>query len=395
MKKIIAIILLSVLFCGIVEAKKTPQQKAEAKAQRKANRQEWWANNKGEVGNFVGSVVLGITSNAYEAQTGDSQTANQMRQVGIDYGLSANVVNHSSNLTSSAPKNEKIASAVALTSDFIDKASDEFSDVAILNVELHDLNLDYIQKINKATTEEEKAILKAEWSDKQKDLSNEIRDTWTSLKAEKDEECAQEMEEARSDEERAAIFRRCKNCKPCHDAEVESKKRQAKEEQEEGVFDEEFAITDNGDIKEVDKTIVANSSEYNHTNNSINSQKNAKIQRQQAIEKLETAKIEVYAFDEVILTAKQKSELNEIAKTLATYTDLNVCIIGHTCNIGAKHVNYRKGLKRAEAGKEYLIEKGINENRIIVDSKGDSEPLMPNTSNSNRQQNRRITFTVK
>ena len=51
-------------------------------------------------------------------------------------------------------------------------------------------------------------------------------------------------------------------------------------------------------------------------------------------------------------------------------------------------------MKRAQATKEYLISKGVAESRITIDSKGETEPLVPNTSKENFKQNRRVEIQI-
>jgi outer membrane protein OmpA-like peptidoglycan-associated protein len=115
-------------------------------------------------------------------------------------------------------------------------------------------------------------------------------------------------------------------------------------------------------------------------------------ERRNAIQKIETAKIDGYSFDETALSQSQKSELDAVADALNRYSDIKVFIVGHTCEIGYKSINLKKGLKRAEAGKEYLIEKGISPERISVDSSGETQPFVQNLSEENRRKNRRIEF---
>jgi len=118
-------------------------------------------------------------------------------------------------------------------------------------------------------------------------------------------------------------------------------------------------------------------------------------ERNKAIQKVNTTKINEYTLNETALSQSQKSELNGVADVLNKYSDVKVLIIGHTCDISSQDINLKVGLKRAEAGKEYLIEKGIVSERISVDSKGKTQPLVPNTSSENRKQNRRIEFVVE
>ena len=53
-------------------------------------------------------------------------------------------------------------------------------------------------------------------------------------------------------------------------------------------------------------------------------------------------------------------------------------------------INLKKGLKRAEQCKMYLVGKGIAENRIITDSKGELAPKYDNKTFMGRAQNRRV-----
>ena len=118
-------------------------------------------------------------------------------------------------------------------------------------------------------------------------------------------------------------------------------------------------------------------------------------ERKNAIQKIATTKVSGYTFDETALFDNQKSELDVIADILNKYPDVKVLIVGHTCEIGYKNINLKKGLKRADAGKKYLIDKGISSDRISIESKGETESFIPNTSSENRKQNRRIEFIVE
>lgn len=89
-----------------------------------------------------------------------------------------------------------------------------------------------------------------------------------------------------------------------------------------------------------------------------------------------------------------KSRLDSIADIMKKYPDVRVAIVGHTCDIASAATNYKVGLKRAQEVAAYLENKGIAANRIDVSSKGETEPLVPNTSEKNRKINRRVEITV-
>lgn len=124
-------------------------------------------------------------------------------------------------------------------------------------------------------------------------------------------------------------------------------------------------------------------------------ERKAAEERKDAVRIVETTVIDNYSFDETTLSDNQKLKLENVTDILNKYSDIKVLIIGHTCNIGYKNINLKKGLKRADACKEFLIEKGINAERISIDSRGETEPLVQNSSKENRAQNRRVAFAME
>jgi len=69
-------------------------------------------------------------------------------------------------------------------------------------------------------------------------------------------------------------------------------------------------------------------------------------------------------------------------------------IAGHTDNVGTPEYNLNLSLKRAEAIKNFLVKKGIRENRLTARGYGSQYPLVDNSTESNRQKNRRSEFIV-
>lgn len=118
-------------------------------------------------------------------------------------------------------------------------------------------------------------------------------------------------------------------------------------------------------------------------------------ERKNALQTLGAIKIDGFAFDVTDLSDEQKPKLDEVANILNKYSDVNVLLTGHTCKIGYKNINQRKGMKRAESAKAYLMSKGVADSRITVDSKGETEPIVPNTSRENFKKNRRVEIQVK
>ncbi len=84
--------------------------------------------------------------------------------------------------------------------------------------------------------------------------------------------------------------------------------------------------------------------------------------------------------------------LDKIARQLRDNPAIEVEIRGHTDIVGSRVANLKLSKARAESVKEYLVVKGIDENRIITSGAGPDEPVASNKTASGRARNRRIEF---
>jgi outer membrane protein OmpA-like peptidoglycan-associated protein len=73
---------------------------------------------------------------------------------------------------------------------------------------------------------------------------------------------------------------------------------------------------------------------------------------------------------------------------------VNILITGHTDNVGSASYNQNLSLQRAKSVQDYLINHGFHQGRVLVEGKGDNEPMIPNTSAQNQALNRRITIKI-
>lgn len=126
----------------------------------------------------------------------------------------------------------------------------------------------------------------------------------------------------------------------------------------------------------------------------IEAERRAAEEKKQAIEKVVSTVPNDYKFDVVELSDSQKLQLDEVAAVLKKYPDVTVLLTGHTCKIGYKSINMKKGLERANMAKDYLLEKGVREQQIQVESKGELEPITTNSTPEGRAENRRIEISL-
>jgi outer membrane protein OmpA-like peptidoglycan-associated protein len=95
--------------------------------------------------------------------------------------------------------------------------------------------------------------------------------------------------------------------------------------------------------------------------------------------KIDDAEVESY-LDEVISRIKDSGE--------------KVILTGHTDNDGSSSFNIELGERRAVAVQDYFIKKGITPSKVIVRSKGETEPIASNDSEEGRAKNRRTELQI-
>ncbi len=86
--------------------------------------------------------------------------------------------------------------------------------------------------------------------------------------------------------------------------------------------------------------------------------------------------------------------LDQIVQLLKENPTVIVEIQGHTDNTGSLALNMKLSQQRAEAVKRYLVEHGIEEDRLIAKGYGPKKPIAPNDTPENRAKNRRVEIVV-
>ncbi|WP_461101937.1 OmpA family protein [Spirosoma koreense] len=94
------------------------------------------------------------------------------------------------------------------------------------------------------------------------------------------------------------------------------------------------------------------------------------------------------------LAEKSRTELDRLAAFLQANPAVKVEISGHTDDKGDAAVNQTLSQKRAQSVVSYLTKAGISPARIRAIGYGKTRPIAPNTTEENRQLNRRIEWKV-
>lgn len=96
-----------------------------------------------------------------------------------------------------------------------------------------------------------------------------------------------------------------------------------------------------------------------------------------------------FDFNSIKLKGEYALDLDKMLQILEANPTFRVIITGHTDDTGSAVYNQSLSLKRSLSIKTYLISKGIQSDRITCIGKGESKPIVPNTSEEGRRINRR------
>lgn len=95
---------------------------------------------------------------------------------------------------------------------------------------------------------------------------------------------------------------------------------------------------------------------------------------EESINKLDWITLETVYFDFDSVQLKYWKRLKDSLEKILSNSDLEVMVVGHACHIGDEEYNISLGEHRARAVYQYLAVRGIPENRLYIDTMGESEP---------------------
>jgi outer membrane protein OmpA-like peptidoglycan-associated protein len=101
-----------------------------------------------------------------------------------------------------------------------------------------------------------------------------------------------------------------------------------------------------------------------------------------------------FEIDSDTIKAQSFSVLDRAARVLQDYPDVRLKIEGHTDSDGGEEHNLDLSQRRAMSVGQYLIDAGVNPDRLEWQGYGESRPIASNNTQDGKAQNRRVEFHV-
>jgi OmpA-OmpF porin, OOP family len=101
-----------------------------------------------------------------------------------------------------------------------------------------------------------------------------------------------------------------------------------------------------------------------------------------------------FDFDKAIITDSSFTILDTMVEFLKDSSLKKIKLIGYSDSLGDSTYNKVLSLKRASAAKKYLVEKGVESSRIVMEGLGEVNPIGANDTETGRKENRRVEFEV-
>lgn len=102
-----------------------------------------------------------------------------------------------------------------------------------------------------------------------------------------------------------------------------------------------------------------------------------------------------FEFDESKLLETSYIELDRLNDQLREFRDLSIVLEGHTDNMGTYEYNIQLSRERAKAVVDYLVENGLEKDRVSFKGYGYTRPLSDNRTETGRSLNRRVAFRIQ
>ncbi len=101
-------------------------------------------------------------------------------------------------------------------------------------------------------------------------------------------------------------------------------------------------------------------------------------------------------FDESGVRMRSASQpvLDRVVDFAEDCAEVNIELVGHSDASGPEELNLKLSLQRAQAVADYLVERGMVSERLVLSAAGSTEPVADNATRLGRERNRRVEFRL-
>jgi OOP family OmpA-OmpF porin len=100
-----------------------------------------------------------------------------------------------------------------------------------------------------------------------------------------------------------------------------------------------------------------------------------------------------FDYDKYEIKNEYQDYLRKMIKMVKSHSDLRIKITGHTDADGSDRYNEKLSQKRAKALIRFFEDNGLEKSRVVIDFKGEKQPIDSNKTPEGKQKNRRVDFS--
>ncbi|MFN5812375.1 MAG: outer membrane protein OmpA [Burkholderiales bacterium] len=101
-----------------------------------------------------------------------------------------------------------------------------------------------------------------------------------------------------------------------------------------------------------------------------------------------------FDFNKSVIKPEAKAKLDDLVDKIKAINLEVIIAVGHTDAVGSDEYNQKLSMRRSNAVKAYLINKGVDKTRIYTEGKGEKQPVADNSTKEGRAKNRRVEIEV-
>jgi outer membrane protein OmpA-like peptidoglycan-associated protein len=99
-----------------------------------------------------------------------------------------------------------------------------------------------------------------------------------------------------------------------------------------------------------------------------------------------------FDYDQALIKTDYEAYLKELIRMVKSHSDLRIEITGHTDSDGSDAYNLALSKKRSEALLSFFAANGLSKDRVVIQYKGEKEPVDQSNTDEGKQRNRRVDF---